>query len=445
MARHQNPGNIPLPRKWPQHANAALLHVLALAQYAVAYTRGWAANARIDRVRLKAENDRLQQEVALLTEEIHIKDARMKRVEPQKRPHYVPTERMAILELRAARRWSAQQTADTFLVTAATIASWMKRVDEEGASGLVQIREPVNKFPDFVRYAVQRLKALCPSLGKAKIAEVLCRAGLHLGTTTVGRILKESPHPAPTEADASTGRVVTATHPNHVWHVDLTAVPTAGGFWAPWMPFALPQCWPFCWWLAVIIDHCSRRAIGFAVFVKRPKSLAVRSFLGRMIANAKASPKYLICDKDSIFWCEAFKRWCRRKRICPRYGAVGQHGGIAVVGRFIRTMKDEATRRTLIPKRQPDFQRELSHFFSWYNKWRPHAALEGRTPNEVYLQLRPANRRPRIEPRKQWPRRSPCAGPNALVAGQPGDQFTLEIEFMNGQRHLPIASLKRAA
>ena len=65
----------------------------------------------------------------------------------------------------------------------------MKRVDEEGADALVQIREPVNKSPDFVRYAVQRLKALCLSLGKAKIAEILCRAGLHLGTTTVGRFL----------------------------------------------------------------------------------------------------------------------------------------------------------------------------------------------------------------------------------------------------------------
>ena len=54
-----------------------------------------------------------------------------------------------MLELRAARGWSLQQTADTFLVTAATIASWMKRVDEEGPDALVQLREPVNKFPEF--------------------------------------------------------------------------------------------------------------------------------------------------------------------------------------------------------------------------------------------------------------------------------------------------------
>jgi hypothetical protein len=86
-----------------------------------------------------------------------------------------------------------EQTSSTFLVTAATIAAWMKRLDEAGPDALVQLREPVNKFPDFVRYAVQRLKILCPSMGKVKLAQVLSRAGLHLGVTTVGRILKE-PH-----------------------------------------------------------------------------------------------------------------------------------------------------------------------------------------------------------------------------------------------------------
>ncbi len=153
----------------------------------------------------------------------------------QRRPHYLPTDRMSILELRAARAWSLQQTADAFHVTPATIASWMKRLDEQGVDVLVQIREPVNKFPEFVRYSVQRLKSLCPTLGKVKIAEVLCRAGLHLGATTVGRILKESPRSTPRKASATTRRVVTAREPNHVWHIDQTTVPMGGGFWAPWV------------------------------------------------------------------------------------------------------------------------------------------------------------------------------------------------------------------
>ena len=119
----------------------------------------------------------------------------------------------------------------------------------------MRLHEPVNRFPDFVRYAVQRLKTLCPTMGKVKIAQTLARAGLHLSATTVGRMLREPPRPVAKQSEVSTGRVVTAKNPNHVWHLDLTTVPIVSGFWASWLPFALPQCWPFCWWVAVAIDH----------------------------------------------------------------------------------------------------------------------------------------------------------------------------------------------
>ena len=64
-------------------------------------------------------------------------------------------------------------------------------------------------------------------------------------------------------------RIVTARHAGEVWHVDLTAVPTGPGFWVPWVPFALPQSWPFCWWVGVVVDHFSRAVVGFAIFRDR--------------------------------------------------------------------------------------------------------------------------------------------------------------------------------
>lgn len=103
MTNSRNPPRITLPRGWPGRVKSAMLHVISLAQYATAVTRSWAVNSPIARVRLKAENDRLRQHVALFTEEIRIKDARMKSIAPHKRPHYAPTERLSILELRAAR------------------------------------------------------------------------------------------------------------------------------------------------------------------------------------------------------------------------------------------------------------------------------------------------------------------------------------------------------
>jgi predicted RNA polymerase sigma factor len=112
---------------------------------------------------------------------------------PHRRPHYLPADRMRILELKAARGWSLAQTAKAFLVDQQTIADWLQRVDEAGPAALVQVPEPVNKFPAFVRYVVQRLKTLCPKLGKVKIAQKLARAGLHLGATTIQRMLKGQP------------------------------------------------------------------------------------------------------------------------------------------------------------------------------------------------------------------------------------------------------------
>ena len=68
---------IPLPRSWPSRVKSAILHVISLGQFSLAYTRGWAANSPNGRMRLKAEVDRACQEITLLREEIRIKDARM--------------------------------------------------------------------------------------------------------------------------------------------------------------------------------------------------------------------------------------------------------------------------------------------------------------------------------------------------------------------------------
>ena len=78
-------------------------------------------------------------------EEIRIKDARMARIGPHRRPHYPPTQRIAVLELKATRDWSLEQTGRVFLPTAATIASWMKRVDAEGPDALAQLCEQIEK------------------------------------------------------------------------------------------------------------------------------------------------------------------------------------------------------------------------------------------------------------------------------------------------------------
>ncbi len=442
--------DLQLPKGWCDGVKNAVIHTIALAHYAITYARGWAVNSPLQRVRLAAQLEQAQNEIVLLREEVRIKDARMMRIPAHERPHYASMERMAILELKAARNLSTAQTARMFLVSEATIASWMKRLDEDGPDALVRVPCVVNKFPQFVKYLVCRLKMLCPTMGKVRIAQVLARAGLHLGKTTIQRYIKEK-HTEPGEGraivitDEKPTRVVTAKYPNHVWHVDLTTVPVAVGFWVPWLPLALQQYWPFCWWLAVVIDHYSRRAMGFAVFRKQPTSINIRAFLGRLMARSKTKPKYIICDKGGQFWNPGFKQWCKRKNIRPRFGAVGQHGSIAIIERFIRSMKYEYLRHILVPMHITHMRQEIVCYIDWYNRHRPHQGLEGATPLEIYESSIPANRKARYEPRKHWPVGSGCAAPYAEPRPEQGKHLRFVLTFADKYRRLPIAQLREVA
>ena len=191
----------------------------------------------------------------------------------------------------------------------------------------------------------------------------------------------------------------------------------------------------------MVLDHFSRRVQGFMVFERKPDSRTLRSFLGRTIREAGSAPW------ESMFFCEGFRRWCRRRRIRPRYGAVGKHGSIAIIERFFRTLKNEGTRRILVPFRREALRRELGFFMRWYNGHRPHGGLGVRTPDEVYGGTAPACEQPRLELRPQWPRRSKCASPQAPVdaAGSRAGPAQIEVKFVGGRRHLPVVSLRRAA
>ena len=132
---------------------------------------------------------RLETEVALLREELRLTSSRIKRLDSNRRPQYLPLERMAILELRAMRGWNKTETARHFCINEDTLRSWLRRADDDS---LLQTESSVNRFPDFVRYAVQRIKLFCQTLGKAKIADTLARAGMVPRSTKrpIGRLIR---------------------------------------------------------------------------------------------------------------------------------------------------------------------------------------------------------------------------------------------------------------
>jgi hypothetical protein len=185
--------------------------------------------------------------------------------------------------------------------------------------------------------------------------------------------------------------------------------------------------------------------MGIATFRNNPTSVSVQRFLDRDIDDASATPKYIISDEGQQFLCDRFKDWCDRQGITPRFGAVGQHGSIAIVERFILTLKNECTRIILVSLRCKAFRRELRLFTDGYMEDRPQSGLHGNTPNEVYYGIPPANQRPRVEPRARWPRRAPCPSPHAPIADKCGTLLRFDMHYRSGRKRLPVVTLRRAA
>ena len=153
-----DPIPIRLPRQWSKHVKTGILHAISLASVAISYARGRATGRR----RLRAQLEQATSEISLLREESSIKDDRWNRSHRRRRPHYTPTQRMRILQLRAARGWTLEKTAPVVLVDLLTLQIWMPRLDEHGERELIQTIEPVNRYPDHVRNLVRELKRLFP-------------------------------------------------------------------------------------------------------------------------------------------------------------------------------------------------------------------------------------------------------------------------------------------
>jgi transposase InsO family protein len=457
---------LPLPPGWSETVKTGLLQVVGLARVALLDVRAGFANGPSD-AKTAARLAALESEIAQLREELRIKDARMLRLDPRKRPHFTGEERLAILLLRAARGWTTAETARRFLLTAATVASWFVRRDEAGDGALVRTVVPVNRFPAYVGEAVRAIRASFPMLGTKRIAQCLARMGLHLAEATVRRMAKHDSERAPqggppnhpTSDSASTARApanasvddhaerpagarVTANHPHHVWHIDLTFVPTCVGLWVPWLPFALPTRWPFGWWVGAVLDHHTRAIVQASVWPSLPSAAQVLELLRAAVRAAGRAPKHIVSDQGVQFRDE-YRQWCRSLAVRPRFGAVHQHGSIAMIERFWRSMKDECFRRMPVPLALGAMRRELAAYLDWYHNHRPHQALGGLTPAERMSGERPARDKRRLEARPNMPIGSSSA--NRMKPRRVKGTLQLCVIRQLGAAKLPVLELRQAA
>ena len=266
-----------------------------------------------------------------------------------------------------------RHVSKTFGIARSTLYRWLRRIDDIPNS----TQQPWNKTPESLTALVWRISMDNIDLGRFRISNQLKILGIFLAASTVRNILQR-PKPKKTSPTSTmrpkvhvtkngNGCRIPAWYPNHLWSVDLTEV----YYWGLWKIYVL-----------VAIDHFSRKVV-VVTPLEGPSTGFVINALETAFENI-GKPKHLISDHGSVFTSAAFREFIDSNRVKIRYGAVGEHGSIAVTERVIETLKYEWLKKVAIIRGFRHLERLCCEFTEWYNVWRPHEFLGSATPATVF-------------------------------------------------------------
>jgi len=357
----------------------------------------------------------LELRLAKAEDEADILRKRLAKLPSRQRPHYTPSLRFRILRFMKTHVLSLKETAAAFLVAPQTVARWFheatRHPERATVGSLVKPTPPVRRFADVVRHLVQQMDAVGFG-GKEKLARTLARANWRISDRAVGTIRREKPVAPPPVDPSSTLRCVQARYPNHVWMMDVTEIPSLfriGSFK-----------------LVVVLDVFARMPLAGRVFLFEPTAHAAAELFGRAVARHGA-PRHFVSDRGSQFTDGGFRDTLKQRRVGQRFGAVGRTGSIAVIERFWKSLKQKLALHSHRPLTLSDIEGRLRVgllHYAYLAYLRPHQALGGAVPAEVYFGISPAHERALPPPR-----------------GRPGQwvgEAPFEIAFLDADRRHPF-------
>jgi transposase InsO family protein len=152
---------------------------------------------------------------------------------------------------------------------------------------------------------------------------------------------------------------------NRVWHVDLLSLQIL------WFRFTV----------AAILDGFSRRLLCLRVYRRTPRAGDMAALV-RRVAKQFGKPRFVITDHGTQFRRQ-FRTAMKKTGIIAVQARVRAPFLNGKIERAFRTFRIW-WRLVLTGLTQRGIQRRLDHFEAWFNKHRPHSALQGRTPQEAW-------------------------------------------------------------
>jgi putative transposase len=160
-------------------------------------------------------------------------------------------------------------------------------------------------------------------------------------------------------------RGLTINRPNHVWATDISYIPMARGFV----------------YLTAVMDWFTRRILAW-----RLSNTMEASFCIDAVEEALAKhgcPQIFNTDQGSQFTSTEFTSVLINNAISISMDGKGAWRDNVFVERFWRTIKYEEVYLRAYDGVE-EARQSIGRYIAFYNARRPHAALDGRTPDQAY-------------------------------------------------------------
>jgi putative transposase len=205
-------------------------------------------------------------------------------------------------------------------------------------------------------------------VGRKRVARLMAAAGV-VGVSRrkfVRTTLRGAGRPAPDLVD----RNFTAEKPDQLWVADITYVPTSAGFL----------------YLAVVLDACSRRIVGWSMATTLATSLVLDA-LDMALSTRRPNEVIHHSDQGSQYTSLEFGRRCREAGVRPSMGSVGDAYDNAMCESFFATLECELLARRRF-KTQAEARMALFQFIEgFYNRRRRHSSIGYLSPVDYERRL----------------------------------------------------------
>lgn len=155
--------------------------------------------------------------------------------------------------------------------------------------------------------------------------------------------------------------------PNQVWAADVTYLPMAHGFM----------------YLVAIMDWATRKVLSWRISNTMDTTFCAEALQEAL--RRYGTPEIFNTDQGSQFTSDEFTGVLKEHHIQISMDGRGCYHDNIFVERLWRTVKYECVYLHAFDDGR-QLRQTLAQYFDWYNRERPHAALGGNSPDDLYFQ-----------------------------------------------------------